>query len=478
MNNQLLTKSVCAMAGIMPFSHTLAQEALLREKAEKPNIIFILADDIGYEAFGCNGGTSYNTPNIDRMAEKGMRYTQCYSQPLSAPSRQQLMTGKYNFRNYEGFGIMSPSECTFGDLMKDAGYTTGITGKWQQYGNAMQIQLAGHVGCLPNQVGFDDYFVWHTTFPYLANLPKMDKHVLELDKLPNEAKEQSESRYKDPVILSDKGKFTYHGQYGPDLFLTHAMEFIHNNKNKPFFLYYPMVLMHDPFQATPDSKDWDTSGAQDKSDPKYFGDMMSYMDKMIGKLINYVESEGIAENTLIIFTGDNGTNRKITSRWNNQNIRGNKGFPQEWGIHVPFIAYWKGHIQAGTVNENLIDFTDILPTFIEAANSKLPKDFVCDGHSILGQFLGKNDAYTRDYAFGWYDAMWLPQFKKAIWLQDKTHTWKYYQDGRFYNLKDDPDEQKPLDKKSLTKEGRLMLAKMNAEIERILNSYQINITNK
>ncbi len=470
MNNNLLTTSLCAMAGLAPATHALAQDAL-KVKKQQPNIIFVLADDIGYEAFGCNGGTSWNTPNIDRMAEKGMRFSQCYSQPLSAPSRVELMTGKYNFRNYEGFGVMSPNNTTFADLMKDAGYTTGITGKWQQYGDAIQIQLAGHPGSLPEQVGFDHYFVWHSYYPYME-LPKVNRDSIDMKVLATAELAQRESRYKHPVILSENGKHTYHGQYGPDLFLEDAQHFIHNSreKGKPFFLYYPMVLMHDPFQATPDSKDWATSGPKDKSDPKYFGDMMEYMDKLVGKLIDYVESEGIAENTLIIFTGDNGTNKKITSQWNNQQITGNKGFPQEWGIHVPFVAYWKGHIKAGTVNNSLIDFTDLLPTFMQAAQYDLPADFVSDGHSFYDQLLGKKNAYAREFAFGWYDSMWNPAFPKAIWLQDCTHTWKYYQEGKFFNLKDDPDEKHPLSDKELTKEGKKMKKKMMAEVERILNS--------
>lgn len=448
---------------------TVVAQSQVSNHPNQPNIIFILADDIGYEAFGCNGGTSYQTPCIDQMAQQGMLFTQAYSQPLSAPSRVQLMTGKYNFRNYEGFGVMSPETETFGDLMKDAGYITGITGKWQLHGNAGQIKLAGKVGSLPKEVGFDHYFVWHTTFPYIE-IPdtfKTRKSMLAITE-----PRQRESRYKDPVILSEDGKFTYHDQYGPDLFLRWAENFIEENKDKPrpFFLYYSMVLMHDPFQATPDSKDWEKSNWKDASNPKYFGDMMGYMDKIIGRIIKKIEDAGIADNTLIIFTGDNGTNRKIVSTWNNQQIRGDKGSPKEWGIHVPFIVYWKNHIKSGSRNENMIDFTDLLPTFLEAAGSKIPNGYQCDGVSFYNQLLGKEDAQKRDWSFGYYDAKWTENFEKAVWIQDSSHTWKLYQNGNFYNLKKDPNETTPLQDDELTKQEKGIKKRLASQIEQILNS--------
>ncbi len=434
---------------------------------QRPNIIFILADDIGYEAFNCDGGRSYQTPNIDNMAEKGMRFTQAYAQPLSAPSRTELMTGKYNFHNYEGFGVMSPDEITFGNLMKDAGYTTGICGKWQMYGDAVQQKLSGRTGCLPAQVGFDHYFVWHTKFPYLK-LPAADS--INFKVLGYAETTQRESRYKDPVILSDQGKLTYWGKYGPDMFLDWAENFIDKNKNsdKPFFLYYPMVLMHDPFQATPNSLGYDHSTPEDKSNPKYFSDMMSYMDTIIGKVMKKVEDAGIADNTLIIFTGDNGTNVKIVSEWDKQKIRGDKGSPREWGIHVPFIAYWKNHIKPGQTNNNLIDFTDVLPTFLQAAKRSLPDSFHCDGLSFYDQLVNKKNAKKRDWVFGWYYPKWA-RFKNAIWIQDSTHTWKLYKTGELYNLRKDIGEKHPISDKELSRSDKKTKEKLMKEMDKTLN---------
>ena len=158
-----------------------------------PNIILIMADDLGYETLGINGSDDYNTPNLDKLAQEGMNFTQTYAMPLCTPSRVQIMTGKYNFRNYIGFGLLDPNELTFADYLKDAGYKTFIAGKWQLYGNENQQELAGgKIGSLPEEAGFDEYFLWQ---------------IKELG-----------SRYKDPLISSNSGTQTYTGKYGPDLF--------------------------------------------------------------------------------------------------------------------------------------------------------------------------------------------------------------------------------------------------------------------
>ncbi len=126
----------------------------------QPNIILIMADDLGYETLGVNGSTAYSTPNLDELAATGMRFTAAYSTPLCTPSRVQLMTGKYNFRNYVGFGILDPQERTFGHMMQDAGYATLVAGKWQLYGNKAQRERFNRTGATPNEAGFDVYHLW------------------------------------------------------------------------------------------------------------------------------------------------------------------------------------------------------------------------------------------------------------------------------------------------------------------------------
>ena len=198
----------------------------------QPNIILIMADDLGYETIGAYGSKMYQTPNLDKMAREGMMFSHCYAMPLCTPSRVQLMTGKYNFRNYIGFGLLDPAERTFGHLMQDAGYKTCVVGKWQLLGNKRQQELAsGRIGSWPKKAGFDEYCLW------------------QIDTLG--------SRYKHPVLsISSEGTRKFEGGYGPDVFVEYIENFIEANSDKPFFLYYPMVITHDPFVPTPNHPDY------------------------------------------------------------------------------------------------------------------------------------------------------------------------------------------------------------------------------
>ena len=269
-----------------------------------PNIILIMADDLGMETLGCYGSEEYQTPNLDKMAAQGMQFTQCYSTPLCTPSRVQLMTGKYNFRNYIGFGLLDPEEKTFGHLLQEAGYSTCVVGKWQLYGNEYQQKLAGgRVGSLPEEAGFDDWCLWQV--------------------------KERRTRYKSPTLtLKGKGTTTFPDAYGPDLFVDHIESFMQSHKDSAFFIYYPMALTHDPFQPTPNNPEFRGFDPEihPKNDTIWFDDMVSYMDKLVGRIVFKTEELGIAENTLILFIGDNGTDRDVSSGWNGQNIMGNKGY--------------------------------------------------------------------------------------------------------------------------------------------------------
>ena len=209
------------------FSLSACDEKKDSSNSQKPNIVLIMADDLGYETIGAYGSKMYQTPNLDKLVEEGMRFDHCYSTPLCTPSRVQLMTGKYNFRNYIGFGLLDPAERTFGHLMQDAGYKTCVVGKWQLLGNKRQQELAGgRIGSCPNEAGFDEYCLW------------------QIDKLG--------SRYKHPTLsISGEETRKIEGGYGPDVFLEYIEKFIERNSGKPFFLYYPMVITHDPFVPTP-----------------------------------------------------------------------------------------------------------------------------------------------------------------------------------------------------------------------------------
>jgi arylsulfatase A len=381
--------------------------------APKPNIILIMADDLGYETIGANGGQSYKTPNLDRLAASGMRFERCQVQPLCTPTRVQLMTGMSNARNYIEFGRMDPKATTFGNLLKDAGYATAIAGKWQ----------LGRDKELPKKFGFDESCLWqHTRRP---------------------------PRYANPGLeYNGEERDFKNGEYGPDLVSDFALEFVAKNRSKPFFLYYPMMLTHAPYQPTPDSSDWDPKamGEAVNKSPKHFAENVAYMDKLVGKLVDNLDELGIRENTLILFLGDNGTGKGITSTFKGASYPGGKGQTTARGMHVPLIASWPGHTPAGRVNDDLIDSTDFLPTICAAAGAPVPASLKIDGHSFFPQLLSEK-GQPREWIYTWYSKDGAPPVRAFVTTKD----YKLYRGGRFYDLKKDPfEEQTPLQRNELT----------------------------
>jgi arylsulfatase A-like enzyme len=379
-------------------------------KVKHPNIVLIMADDLGYECLACNGGESYQTPELDKLAATGIRYTNCFSQPLCTPSRVEIMTGKYNNRNYTAFGILKTGELTFAHLFKEAGYVTGIAGKWQLFGSTSAGKLQG-TGTFPTDAGFDEYCLW------------------QIDKVG--------SRYADPLIHRNSNEAeVYEGEYGPDIFYRFIDEFLTRNKDKPFFLYYPM-LPHDPHVPTPDSEDWETD--RYKKDDRFFADMVRYMDKNVGKVADKLDELGLRNNTILIFTGDNGTNRRIVSMMNGEQIPGKKGMPVYYGTHVPLIINGGKMIKGGQIRDNLIDFTDFLPTLCRIAGIDM-SPWKGDGKSFEKTF-GK-DKDLRDWIYCYYDSG-KKHFPMAVFAQNKTY--KLYRDGRFFNIEKDKKEIEWLD---------------------------------
>ncbi len=393
-------KTACALA--------LCVLASLSAAADKPNLILIMADDFGYECVTANGGESYQTPNLDRLAAAGMRFERCHVQPLCTPTRVQLMTGRYNVRNYLNFGTLLRSETTFGNLLQAAGYTTGICGKWQ----------LGHEPDAPRHFGFDESCLWqHTRRPARYANPGLEYNGVEKD-------------------------FS-NGEYGPKLVNDFALDFVTRHKDKPFFLYYPMILTHNPFQPTPDSPEWSpkTEGEKALQNNKHFADMIAYMDKMIARLDTKLGELGIRDNTLLIFIGDNGTNSGITSRFQGADYKGGKGSTNARGEHVPMIVSWPGVIKEGRVNGDLISSADFLPTLCEAASVAVPD--TVDGVSFLPQLRGEK-GQPREWLYSWYSPRQKAEMKVQEFAFDQQH--KLYRDGRFYDLRQDPFEQSaPID---------------------------------
>lgn len=404
---------IAALFPCLLFTAALAAGGVRADDARPPNLVLILADDFGYECVTANGGQSYQTPHLDKLAETGMRFEHCHVQPLCTPTRVQLMTGVYNVRNYTAFGILDPQVTTFAHLLKRAGYATGITGKWQ----------LGRGKDLPRQFGFDESFLWqHTRRPPRYANPGLELHGEERD---------------------------YHdGQYGPKLVNDFALDFVTRHQEQPFFLYYPMILTHAPFQPTPDSPNWDprARGERVNRNARHFADMTAYMDKMIGRLVAKLDELGIRDNTLVIFLGDNGTAPRITSRFQGQPYQGGKGQATARGTHVPLVANWPGKIPAGWVNTDLIDSTDFLPTLCEAAGAAIPASLSLDGRSFLPQLLGQ-PGQPRQWLYCWYAPNGGPR-PKFEFAMSRTH--KLYRNGRFFALASDPFEEQPFEVANLT----------------------------
>ncbi len=396
-------------------------------RANKPNIVLILADDFGYECVTANGGQSYQTPNLDRLAATGVRFEQCHVQPLCTPTRVQLMTGLYNVRNYLNFGTLLRTETTFGHLLKQAGYATGICGKWQ----------LGHEKDSPQHFGFDEACLWqHTRRP---------------------------PRYANPGLEYNGAEKDFSaGEYGPDLVNAFALDFISKHKDEPFFLYYPMLLTHNPFQPTPDSPDWDPQavGENVNDHMKHFSEMTTYMDKLVGSVDAMLAALGIRDNTLLLFLGDNGTADQVTSRFNGADYRGGKGRTTSHGTHVPLIASWPAVTERGRVCGDLISGADILPTLCEAAGVSVPAK--ADGVSFLPQVRGER-GNPREWLYAWYSPRMRADLTAQEWVLDKR--FKLYRDGRFFDLQADPEESSPLALGTLGAEAAAAAKKLKTALE-------------
>ncbi len=424
---------VLLVSSLLLFNTSFSQKIKVAKSSErKPNIILILADDIGFETISSYGSESYKTPRIDKLAQQGVRFDQCYAQPLCSPSRLQIMTGKSNFRNYERWGYLDQNETNFAHLLKSQGYATCIAGKWQLSGDEFT----------PYKAGFDEYLLWN---------------IMDTSSSYNE-------RYKNPRVLENGIKKKYaNGEYGPQLFSNFITNFMERKRDVPFFVYYPMVLSHRPFVPTPlNAKAYKDFKIVNKgelggtpTDTAHFKDEMSYLDKNVGEIIDKVHQLGISENTLILFTGDNGTGVGIsTIMKDGKKIPGMKGYTNEYGIHVPLIAYWDGKIKPHQINDNLVDFTDFLPTICDVAKITLPTTFITDGFSFLPQLLGQK--YTpREWLFSHYDPK-KGEFPKARFVHNKE--WKLYETGEIYHVSVDPLEKNKMEESELTAEQKKLMA--------------------
>jgi len=423
----------------------------------KSNIIFIMADDLGYGDLGCYGQKKIETPNIDKIAKEGMRFTQAYAgSSVCAPSRCSLMTGMHNGHNRLRDNLpngvwLRPDDFTVAELLKQAGYRTGGIGKWS-------LGIPGSWG-VPNYQGFDYYYGQlnqnQAHFYYPDYVWENDEVVL-LQKL---------------VIENEVGKIVGN-RGGKNVFYTHdlytekVLDFIEKNREHPFFLYLAYTIPHfsdypvesdEHFQVPSDepysNKEWPQSA-------KNYAAMITRMDRDVGKLMELLKKYGIDSNTLVIFTSDNGPYQgspiPIEFFDSNGIYRGGKRDLYEGGIRVPFLARWPGNIKANTVSNQMIAFWDVMPTLAELAGLNRAEDI--DGVSFLPTLKGEKQQQPK-YLFWDYGHV-RKTYKRALRMGDYKGISITGKDFELYNLKDDPGEKKNI-------------ADKHPDIVRTISSYMV-----
>lgn len=363
-------------------------------RGDRPNIIFVLSDDVGLGEISCYGADNHKTPNIDALAKSGIRYTRCFSEPLCGPSRATIMTGRYVFRtgmisNGSGNVLQPANEIMMPKVMKSAGYATAQVGKWSQ------LPLE------PGDWGFDEYLRFAGSGKYW--------------------------RSQSPTYtLNGKQTDLPEGKYLPDVMHEFVTDFITRHKDEPFYIYYAMSSIHGPIMKTPDTK----PGNKD-----LYSDNVNYMDKLIGKLVAELERQKLRDKTLIVFVGDNGTARFGVERStiNGLHESGMKGTLLEGGSRVPMIVSWPGTTPSDKVTKNLIDFSDFFPTFAALAGAKLPEGVKIDGHSFANNLKGKLDP-TRDWVYVELNGKWYA----------RSQDWKLTRSGELFSMKDAPFIEAPI----------------------------------
>jgi len=465
---------------LVSFTGCSAPETTSKDSSRAPNIVLILADDLGYGDLGIYGQEKIETPHIDQLAKNGMLFTQHYSgSPVCAPSRCVLMTGKHTGNahirsndewrergevwdfakavedpNLEGQRPIPAGTPTVGRLLQQVGYQTAIVGKW-----GLGAPLTEGI---PNKQGFDFFFGYncqrqaHTYFP--RHLWKNEEKVWLDNELivPNTKLPEGADPYDSTSYLP----FTSQPDYAPELMLEESLQFIENNQNQPFFLYFASPIPHVPLQAPQRWVDYYHEKFGDEE--PYLGErnyfpvrypratyaaMVSYLDEQVGKLVDKLKETGTYDHTLIVFTSDNGPsfNGGTDSEYfdsakpfRSDYGRG-KGTVYEGGMRVPFIASWPGKIEEGTTSDHISAFWDILPTFCEIAGTGVPKDV--NGLSMLSVLLGEQPAKTHDYLYWEFPSYQGQQaVRMGKWKAMRRDIFRGNMDFELYDLEADPTE--------------------------------------
>jgi arylsulfatase A-like enzyme len=406
-----------------------------------PNIVFMMLDNVGQEWFGCYGSEENCTPNIDRLAREGVRVENCYAAPVCGPSRTMLLTGRYphstGFRLhhdaalYSGGGLDPEREIIFPRLLKNAGFATGITGKWQINNLYDDPEVLG-------QHGFDESLVW----PGSIDATKLP--AAEMERFADIVLRQSydeavafnrhiESRYWDPVFLRNGKREELKGPFGPDVSLEFALDFLRRHRQRPFFLYLPMVLTHGQ-SFTQNVVPTPTNRDPNRPHHEMFADMLRYADRQIGEVVAELERLGLRENTIVFIASDNGTESKLSARRNGRVVQGDLYSLSEAGGNVVLLANSPRLVPGGRTIP-LADFTDVYPTICELAGAPLARKHRPDGQSFAPFLLGRPGA---EPPRSWV----LNEYHQTRVVRDKQY--KLYSDGQFFDANADPAEQHDL----------------------------------
>lgn len=371
---RLTRRSFLTAVGTSVAGLTMPRITEAAKKQNRPNVLFIMVDDLGKEWISCYGAEGIETPNIDALAKTGMRFDNAYSMPQCTPSRATLLTGQYPWRTgwvnhwdvpRWGVGYFDwklRRNMTFARIMKTAGYATAAVGKWQ----INDFRLTPDA---MKKHGFDDWCMW--TGYETGNPP-------------------SAERYWDAYINTPHGSKTYAGRFGPDVYTDYLIRFMTEHKNQPMMLYFPMALTHSPLTTTPAEPNVKTPLDKHKA-------MVRYTDLLVGRICKALDDLQIRDRTIIVFTTDNGSGGGLTGTINGKKIRGGKAKKTENGVCAPFIVNCPGLVPQGVVTDALTDFTDLLPTFAELGGAKIPKDLKIDGVSIAPLLLGKANDSPRQW---------------------------------------------------------------------------------
>jgi arylsulfatase A len=365
---------------------------LVASAAQRPNIIFIVADDLGLPGVGCYGG-AYRTPALDALAADGTRFERCFAAPLCGPTRALLLTGRYAFRtgvteNNRGPLATPDKDGCVALQMKQAGYATAVAGKWHQLRH-FTTRADGA------RWGFDEFLLWGPAEEDEEGRSKAEQRLAREKGRPD--------RYWGPIFNHNGEALTgTPDQYGPDVLNEWVIEFIRRHKDGPFFVYYPMPLLHGPLARTPDSPADRAVPAKKKqafensNADSLYADSIAYVDTLVGRLVAALDDVQVRENTLLVFCGDNGS--VPVGTLHGRMVDGSKGQLTDGGSRVPLIVHWPRGTPAGAIRHDLVDASDFLPTFAELAGARLPDRIRIDGRSFAPAIRGEKGT-PRDWVY-------------------------------------------------------------------------------